>query len=111
MRPPVSATEPCRRGVLIRTRGGSAIACSRASAARFGRDGVVAAAAPRMAARQPAQGEAEAAPDAVPFDGFGGVMRAARIIPAGGRQDRRDDELVTADCRGYAPAQNAARAA
>ncbi len=32
MRPPVRAIEPCSRGVLIRTRGCSAMACSRVSA-------------------------------------------------------------------------------
>src|SRR5438067_8550716 len=80
------------------------------SAARFGRNGVVAAAAPRMATQQPAQGEAEAAQRAVPFDGFGSVVRAARIITTGGRQDRRDAELITANDRGYDPAQDAAHA-
>src|SRR2546423_7001525 len=87
-----------------------AVGEARGSAAWFGRDGIVAAAAPGMATQQPAQGEADAAHRTVAFDGFGGVMRAARIITAGGRQDRRDAELVAANDRGYAPAQDAARA-
>src|SRR6202023_585704 len=86
-----------------------AVGAGRSSAVRFERDGVVAAAAPRMAAQQAARGEPQTAPRAVPLDGFGRVMRAARIIPAGGRQDRRDQQLVAADHEGYAPAEDAAR--
>src|ERR1700732_2212939 len=85
-----------------------ALGAGRRAAVRFERDGVVAAPAPRMAAHQAARGEPQTAPRAVPLDGFGRVMRAARIIPAGGRQDRRDQQLVAADHEGYAPAEAAA---
>src|ERR1700730_4573399 len=87
-----------------------AVGAGRNSAVRFERDGVVAAAAPRGAAQQAARGEPQAAPRTVPLDGLGGVMRAARIIPAGGRQDRCDQQLGAANHNGYAPAENAARA-
>src|SRR3977135_360391 len=94
------ASRRLRCSIAVGRAGGSAV--------RFERDGVIAAAAPRMTTPQAAGGRDQPAPRAVPLDGFGGVMRAARIIPAGGRQDRRDQQLVAADHDGYAPAKEAA---
>src|SRR6267154_1868465 len=96
------ASRRLRCSIAVGRAGGSAV--------RFERDGVIPAAAPGVATQQAARGEPQPAPRAVPLDGLGSVVRAARIIPAGGRQDRRDEQLVAADHDGYAPAKEAARA-
>ena len=180
MRPPVSAIEPCSRGVLIFTRGCSASACSRVAAAGAGgapgaagapggagavagRSGAGAGvagavwrrcrrrrrcrvefleqelkadqnadrehdreqeialfhcglrtagsaarvdAAPGRSRCRPRDGSAaagaapaRAAPRPVPLDRFGRIVRAARIKAAGGRQERRRQQLIGADQR------------
>ena len=75
----------------------SAVAGARA------RNRIVAAAAPGMAAQQPAQRETETVQRSVPLDRFGRVIRAARQKAAGRRQQRRQQ---AAGRRG-SPARNA----
>ena len=61
------------------------------------RHGVVAAAAPGMAAQDAANGEIEAAQGAVLAEGLKRILRAGGREAAGGRRQGRDESLVEAD--------------
>jgi hypothetical protein len=59
-------------------------------------NGIIAAAAPRMAAGQPPRGENNAAPGPVSLDCFRGVFRAGRQEAAGRWQQGRYEQLIAA---------------
>ena len=50
----------------------------------------------RMATQQALHGQRRAAPRAVTFNGFDGVMRAGRIKATGAAEKRTEDELIRA---------------
>src|SRR5258708_6752902 len=60
-------------------------------------NGVIAAAAPGVAASEPMQCEGNTSQGTVPLDCLGRVFRAARQKPAGGRQQWRDEQLISAN--------------
>src|SRR5687767_14086812 len=62
-------------------------------------DGIEAAVAPRVAAKEPPGGQHDAAQYAVALDGLQRVRRAGRVVLAAPRESRRDDALVEPDRR------------
>ena len=48
----------------------------------------------RMTAAQPFQAEPDTPRDAMHFDSFAHIVRAGRVIAAGGRQQRRNQTFV-----------------
>src|SRR3989475_11547138 len=61
------------------------------------RDGIVSAGSERMAAGDPRGSHPSALGPSVPLDRLIGVVRAGRVVAAGGRQDPGDGELITAN--------------
>jgi hypothetical protein len=61
------------------------------------RDGIVSAGMERMTPAEARKSQPNAAPDAMPLDGFPHVFRTRWMIPAGGRQQRGDSPFVDAE--------------